>query len=78
MKKRDVEKEIKDVIDRIKPYLEGDGGGIEYVKFEDGIVYVRILGACVGCSLIDIDIKEGIETMLMDEVPEVIGVSQIQ
>ena len=78
MEKRDVEKEIKDVIDRIKPYLEGDGGGIEYVKFEDGIVYVRILGACVGCSLIDIDIKEGIETMLMDEVPEVIGVSQIQ
>ena len=78
MKKRDVEKEINDVIDRIKPYLEGDGGGIEYVKFEDGIVYVRILGACVGCSLIDIDIKEGIETMLMDEVPEVIGVSQIQ
>ncbi|MBR4262405.1 MAG: NifU family protein [Bacilli bacterium] len=75
--KRDVEKEIIDVLDRIRPYLEGDGGGLEYIKFEDGIVYVRLLGACQGCSLIDVTLKEGIEAMLMDEIPEVMGVTQI-
>ena len=74
---RDVEKEIIEVIDRIKPYIEGDGGGLQYVKFEDGIVYVRLLGACVNCGLIDFTLKDGIESMLMDEIPEVMGVQQI-
>ena len=74
---RDVEKEIIEVIDRIKPYIEGDGGGLQYVKFEDGIVYVRLLGACVNCGLIDFTLKDGIESMLMDEIPEVMGVQQV-
>ena len=75
--KRNVESEIIDVINRIRPYLEGDGGDLEFVKFEDGIVYIKLLGACQGCSLIDVTIKDGIEAMLMDEIPEVMGVRQI-
>ena len=74
---RNVEAEIIDVINRIRPYLEGDGGDIEFIKFEEGIVYVKLLGACQGCSLIDVTLKEGIEAMLMDEIPEVMGVTQI-
>lgn len=74
---RDIEKEIIEVIDRIKPYIEGDGGGLQYVKFEDGIVYVHLLGACVNCGLIDFTLKDGIESMLMDEIPEVMGVQQV-
>lgn len=76
-KENNVEKRINEVLDRIKPYLENDGGNLEYIKFEDGIVYVRLLGACAGCSMIDVTLKDGIEAMLMDEIPEVLGVTRV-
>ena len=74
----DIEKKIIEVLDRIRPYLENDGGNLEYIKFEDGLVYVRLLGACAGCSMIDITLKDGIEAMLMDEIPEVLGVTRVE
>ena len=74
---KDVENKILEVLDKIKPYLEGDGGSLEYVKFEKGIVYIKLLGACAGCGMIDITLKDGIEAMLMDEVPEVLGVERV-
>jgi len=67
----DVEKRINEEIERLKPYLQNDGGNIEFVKFEDGIVYVKLTGACAGCSLIDVTLKEGIEEILTSEIPEV-------
>lgn len=67
----DVEKRIIDEIEKLKPYLQNDGGNIEYVKFEDGKVYVKLTGACAGCSLIDVTLKEGIEEILVSEIPEV-------
>ena len=66
-----VEERIIEEIERLKPYLQNDGGNIEFVKFEDGIVYVRLTGACAGCSLIDVTLKEGIEEILTSEIPEV-------
>ena len=77
-KDENIEKKINDVLNRIKPYLENDGGNLEYIKFEDGIVYVKLLGACAGCSMIDITLKDGIEAMLMDEIPEVLGVTRVE
>ncbi len=74
----DIEKKIIEVLDRIRPYLENDGGNLEYIKFEDGIVYIKLLGACAGCSMIDITLKDGIEAMLMDEIPEVLGVTRVE
>jgi Fe-S cluster biogenesis protein NfuA len=47
---------------------------VEYVRFEEGVVYVRVLGACQGCAYIDDDIKEGVEMILMEEVP---GVTEV-
>jgi len=47
------------------------------VKLEDGIVYVQMLGACVGCAAIDTTLKDGVETILLEEVPGIIGVEQI-
>ena len=41
-----IEEQIKNVIHKLRPYLQRDGGDIEYVDFKDGIVYVRMLGAC--------------------------------
>ena len=66
-----VEEKIINEIEKLKPYLQNDGGNIEFVKFEDGIVYVKLTGACAGCSLIDVTLKEGIEEILTSEIPEV-------
>ena len=66
--------QIKDTLDKVRPFINRDGGDIDYVDFIDGIVYVKMLGACEGCSLIDSTLSEGIEIILMDEVPGVLGV----
>lgn len=69
----EVENQIKVILNKIRPYLQQDGGDVEYVSFKEGIVYVRMLGACVGCSSIDSTMKDGIEALLLEEVPGVIG-----
>ena len=69
--------QINLVIDKIKPYLNSEGGDIEFVKFENGIVYVRMMGACLDCMMLDDTLKGGGEAMLMDEVPGVIGVENV-
>ena len=69
--------QINLVIDKIKPYLNSEGGDIEFVKFENGIVYVRMMGACLDCMTLDDTLKGGVEAMLMDEVPGVIGVENV-
>lgn len=70
-------KRIKDILTKIRPYLQRDGGDVEYVNFEDGIVYLRMLGACVGCGSLDITLRDGIETILLEEVEGVIGVELV-
>ena len=72
-----MEEQIKNVIHKLRPYLQRDGGDIEYVDFKDGIVYVRMLGACAGCTMIDETLKEGVEQILMEEVPGVLEVQNI-
>ncbi len=69
-----MEKEVRDLINRLRPYLNRDGGDLEFVKVEDGIVYVRMLGACIGCALIDSTLYDGIERILVEQVPGVIAV----
>lgn len=72
-----IEEQIKNVIHKLRPYLQRDGGDIEYVDFKDGIVYVRMLGACAGCTMIDDTLKDGVEQILMEEVPGVLKVQNI-
>ena len=72
-----IEEQIKNVIHKLRPYLQRDGGDIEYVDFKDGIVYVRMLGACAGCTMIDDTLKDGVEQILMEEVPGVLEVQNI-
>jgi Fe-S cluster biogenesis protein NfuA len=66
--------QVMELIERVRPYLQRDGGDIDVVNVEDGIVYVRMLGACNGCMALDVTLKQGIETMLLENVPGVIGV----
>ena len=73
----ETEQKIIEVIDKIRPFLISDGGNIEYVKFEDGIVYVKLLGHCSNCAIMDVTLKDGIEMALVNEVPEVIEVRNI-
>ena len=67
----ETELQIIQLIDKMRPFLISDGGNIEYVKYEDNIVYVRLTGACKDCALIDVTLKDGIEEMIVNEIPEV-------
>lgn len=73
----DQEAEIKKVIHKLRPYLQRDGGDIEFVKFEDGIVYVQMHGACAGCMMLDATLKDDVEQILIEEVPGVLEVQAI-
>lgn len=75
--KNEIELKIIALIDKIRPFLISDGGNLEYIKFEEGIVYVRLTGACKDCSMIDITLKDGIEDMIVNEIPEVKEVKNI-
>ena len=77
MNKEETTAKIAEVIEKIRPYINRDGGDIQFVKFEEGIVYVKMLGACVGCIAVDSTLKDGVEAILLEEVPGVIGVEQI-
>ena len=67
----ETEAKILALIDELRPFLISDGGNLEFVKFEDGTEYVRLTGACENCGFSDLTLKDGIEQMLMNEIPEV-------
>ena len=72
--KSDVLERIEHTINKIRPYIQADGGDVELVDFKDGTVTVRMLGACAGCMAIDATLTDGIQAILVVEVPEVIKV----
>ena len=78
MKNDEIEKKIKELIEKMRPFLINDGGDIEFVEYKDGIVYIRLIGACQDCSMIDVTLKDGIEEMLVTEIPEIKGVINLQ
>ena len=73
-----IELKIQEVLNKIRPFLQNDGGDIEFVKFDNGIVYVKMHGACMDCINLDNTISDGIEMILIDEVSGVIGVEVVQ
>jgi Fe-S cluster biogenesis protein NfuA len=68
---------IKSILNELRPFLINDGGDIEFIKFEDGIVYIKLFGACADCQMLDLTLKDGIETALKDEIPEVESVINV-
>lgn len=74
----DVEKMIQEIIAKVRPYIQRDGGDVEYMGYDDGIVSIRLSGACVGCGFADSTVHDVIEQILVEEVPGVIGVEQIE
>ncbi|MEW6572893.1 MAG: NifU family protein [Bacillota bacterium] len=66
-----MKEKIEAALDRIRPYLQRDGGDVELVAVEDGVVKVRLKGACGGCPMATMTLKQGIERTLKQTVPEV-------
>ena len=73
-----MQKQVKEVLDKIRPSLQADGGDVELVDIVDGIVKVRLKGACAGCPMSQMTLKNGIEKFLKREVPEVIAVEGVK
>lgn len=75
-----LETKIQNILNRIRPYLQNDGGDAEFVRYdqESGIVYIRMLGACIGCGSVDSTIKDCIESILLEEVEGVVGVESVE
>jgi Fe-S cluster biogenesis protein NfuA len=66
---------IKEIIaNDVRPYIEMDGGTIEFVRYDEKIVYVRLAGACNGCPASMLTLKGGVERNIRRRVPEVLGV----
>jgi len=68
---------IQNALNEIRPYIAQHLGDIEFVKFENNICYVRMLGACQGCPLSQITLKQGVEEILKASVPEVESVEAV-
>ena len=68
---------IIEVLNELLPYIEADGGWLEYVETEEGYVKVRLGGACSTCAYSSQTLKMGIERKLMMEIPDVKGVVQV-
>ncbi len=77
MKQEDIEVKILSLIDKMRPFLISDGGNLEFVKYENNVVYVKLLGACSECPMMDITLKDGIEQLIINEIPEVKEVRNI-
>lgn len=68
---------VERVLDVIRPSVQGDGGDIELVDITDGIVQIRLAGACVGCMYSMMTLQAGIERMLKQEIPELRAVEAV-
>ena len=66
-----MEEEVKNIINELRPFLMNDGGNINFVKIEGKIVYISLKGACLYCSMQDITIKDGIERIIKERIPEI-------
>ena len=72
-----MKEKIEKALNRIRPALQADGGDVEFVNVVDGIVKVRLTGACGGCPMSQMTLKMGIERHLKKEVPEVKSVEAV-
>jgi Fe-S cluster biogenesis protein NfuA len=66
-----MKEKIEKVLDKVRPSLMADGGNVEFVDVEDGVVKVRLTGACGGCPMSQMTLKMGIERVLKQEIPEI-------
>lgn len=73
----DTVEHIKEILDTLRPYLNMDGGDVEFIEYKDKIVYVRLTGACQACMFSDETIKNGLYETIKADVPEIEGVINV-
>jgi Fe-S cluster biogenesis protein NfuA len=73
-----IENKVKETLEEIRPKIQADGGDIELVAIENGVVKVRLKGACVGCPMSALTLKQGVERTIKNKVPEVKSVEAVQ
>ncbi|EJL46949.1 hypothetical protein BAG01nite_26950 [Brevibacillus agri] len=73
----DMMDQVQEVLDKLRPYLQRDGGDVQLVDVEDGIVKLRLMGACGSCPSSTITLKAGIERALVEEIPGIKEVQQV-
>ncbi|MGD9159394.1 MAG: NifU family protein [Desulfobacteraceae bacterium] len=73
-----LKKKVENELEKIRPALQADGGDVELIDINDeGIVKVKLQGACVGCPMSTMTLKMGIERILKQNVPEITGVESV-
>jgi len=77
MSDQEMKEQVQEVLDKLRPFLLRDGGDCDLIDVEDGIVKLRLLGACGNCPSSTITLKAGIERALLEEVPGVLEVEQV-
>jgi len=70
-KEASVREKVEKVISEIRPFLEADGGNIELIDVQEGIVKVKLVGACGSCPMSQMTLKRGVEARLKAQIPEV-------
>ncbi len=76
--KEDILRRINIALDEIRPFLKSDGGDISLVELdEEGVVMVKLHGACIGCSVNQMTLKSGVEMTIKKHAPEVLKVNEV-
>lgn len=79
MADKDLETRVKEALEQVRPSLQADGGDLDFVSIEEnGVVVVKLQGACGSCPYATMTLKDGVERYLKDNIPEVTEVIQAQ
>jgi Fe-S cluster biogenesis protein NfuA len=73
-----VQKKVENALNEIRPNIQADGGDVQLVAVEKGVVKVRLQGHCVGCPMSALTLKQGIEAHIKQRVPEIVKVESVQ
>lgn len=69
---------VQSVIEELRPMLQADGGDIELVGLEGGVVKVRLKGSCAGCPMSQMTLQMGVERALREKIPEIVRVESVR
>lgn len=72
-----LQEKVEQLLESIRPGIQMDGGDVEFVEIKDDVVYVRLLGACGGCPMAQLTLKEGIQRYIQKELPQIKAVESV-
>lgn len=74
MKEKSVEERVNEVLDKVRPYMQSEGGDVIFKRYENGVVYVSLKGACSHCPMATVTLENVVEEALVEEIEEVVKV----